>query len=300
MIIFGLVRLLSETMFSLSYLSLFNRSHLIQWTKSDRRCCRLIFLSHKSHFVDSATNVRSSADVGKTIRENTEVHASLMVPELSLHLITPSTRLWKDPYDDGKTFGLDPFWSIFWPGGQALCRYILDGGREKFLAGKRVLDLGCGSGAACLAAIKAGAKKPVYANDIDQVALMSVLLNADVNGIPRDDIVLSDKNYLDGSVESNGTELSRDFDVLFIGDMYYDDVIGERVTRLVRQFVAESNPGQKIALVGDPGRWYLSQNSHHDLKCLAKYHLTDDVRDENYGFTQSCVYAHYTPPHQKK
>jgi predicted nicotinamide N-methyase len=61
------------------------------------------------------------------------------------------------------------FRSIFWPGGQALCRYILDGGREKFLAGKRVLDLGCGSGAACLAAIKAGAKKPVYANDIDQV-----------------------------------------------------------------------------------------------------------------------------------
>jgi hypothetical protein len=47
--------------------------------------------------------------------------------------------------------------------------------------------------------------------------------------------------------------LSRDFDVLFIGDMYYDDVIGERVTRLVRQFVTESNPGQKIALVGDPG-----------------------------------------------
>jgi len=46
------------------------------------------------------------------------------------------------------------FRSIFWPGGQALCRYILDGGREKFLAGKRVLDLGCGSGAACLAAIK--------------------------------------------------------------------------------------------------------------------------------------------------
>ncbi len=35
--------------------------------------------------------------------------------------------------------------------------------------------------------------------------------------------------------------------------MYYDYVIGERVTRLVRQFVAGSNPGQKIALVGDPG-----------------------------------------------
>jgi ribosomal protein L11 methylase PrmA len=39
----------------------------------------------------------------------------------------------------------------------------------KFLKGKRVLDLGCGSGAATLAALKAGANKPVYANDIDQV-----------------------------------------------------------------------------------------------------------------------------------
>jgi hypothetical protein len=51
----------------------------------------------------------------------------------------------------------------------------------------------------------------------------------------------------------NVDELSRDFDVLVIGDMYYDDVIGQEVTRLVRQFVAGSSPGEKIALVGDPG-----------------------------------------------
>ena len=67
--------------------------------------------------------------------------------------------------------------SIFWPGGQALCRYILDGGRDKFLTGKRVLDLGCGSGAASLAALKAGAKKPVYANDIDQVSQSPTMLS---------------------------------------------------------------------------------------------------------------------------
>ena len=47
--------------------------------------------------------------------------------------------------------------------------------------------------------------------------------------------------------------MSRHFDVLFIGDMYYDDVIGQQVTRLVRRFVTGSNPGDKIALVGDPG-----------------------------------------------
>ena len=44
------------------------------------------------------------------IVENTVKHQSLMVPELSLYLITPSTSLWKAPYDEGKTFGSDPFW----------------------------------------------------------------------------------------------------------------------------------------------------------------------------------------------
>ena len=71
--------------------------------------------------------------------------------------------------------------SIFWPGGQALSRYILDGGRDKFLTGKRVLDLGCGSGAASLAALKAGAKKPVYANDIDQVSQFSDYAKFDIH-----------------------------------------------------------------------------------------------------------------------
>ena len=44
------------------------------------------------------------------ILENTLVHRSSMVPEIGLHLITPKTKLWNDPYDEGKTFGSDPFW----------------------------------------------------------------------------------------------------------------------------------------------------------------------------------------------
>jgi hypothetical protein len=42
---------------------------------------------------------------------------------------------------------------------------------------------------------------------------------------------------------------------LLVGDMFYDDVIGERVTQLVRRFVEGSNPEQKIVLVGDPGNY---------------------------------------------
>jgi predicted nicotinamide N-methyase len=83
-------------------------------------------------------------------------------------------------------FQLFLYRAIFWPGGQSLCRFILDGGPEfpagnskfsgKFLAGKRVLDLGCGSGAASIAAVMSGAKKPVFANDIDQVNCMALML----------------------------------------------------------------------------------------------------------------------------
>ena len=51
----------------------------------------------------------------------------------------------------------------------------------------------------------------------------------------------------------NAAHLSQNFDVLFVGDMFYDDVIGERVTQLVRCFVEGSNPEEKIVLVGDPG-----------------------------------------------
>jgi len=64
------------------------------------------------------------------------------------------------------------FRSIFWPGGQALCRYVLCSTNSNFLAGKRVLDLGCGSGAGAIAAVMAGGQTPVVANDIDEVNLL--------------------------------------------------------------------------------------------------------------------------------
>ena len=68
---------------------------------------------------------------------------SQLVPEISLRLLTPSHELWHKPvFQEDEHF--EPFWSIFWPGGQALTRYILD---SNILEGQRVLDLGCGCGA---------------------------------------------------------------------------------------------------------------------------------------------------------
>ena len=51
----------------------------------------------------------------------------------------------------------------------------------------------------------------------------------------------------------NAFDLSTDFDVIFVGDMFYDDVIGGQVTSLVQRFVDSSNHDEKMVLVGDPG-----------------------------------------------
>ncbi|KAK6029430.1 hypothetical protein OSTOST_04461 [Ostertagia ostertagi] len=58
---------------------------------------------------------------------------------------------------------VDPYWAFYWPGGQAVTRYILD--NSQLFLGANVLDFGCGCGSASIAASKAGAT--VIANDID-------------------------------------------------------------------------------------------------------------------------------------
>lgn len=64
-----------------------------------------------------------------------------------------------------KTFPEDPFWGFYWPGGQAVSRFIEENAEE--VRGKTVLDIGSGCGASAIAAVKAGSSK-VIANDIDK------------------------------------------------------------------------------------------------------------------------------------
>ena len=45
--------------------------------------------------------------------------------------------------------------------------------------------------------------------------------------------------------------------MIFVGDMFYDDVIGRQVIQLVKHFVTSSNSGEKIVLVGDPGATFV-------------------------------------------
>lgn len=63
----------------------------------------------------------SEHKIKRFIEENTEIiKGKSLTPELSLRLFTPKCRFWTErpelwPFPE-------PFWAIYWPGGQALAR----------------------------------------------------------------------------------------------------------------------------------------------------------------------------------
>uniref|UniRef100_A0A8C3EI60 Electron transfer flavoprotein subunit beta lysine methyltransferase n=1 Tax=Corvus moneduloides TaxID=1196302 RepID=A0A8C3EI60_CORMO len=58
-------------------------------------------------------------EVRAFLEENTEVtNSGHLTPEIRLRLLTPRCRFWREK-PDLWPYG-DPFWAIYWPGGQAL------------------------------------------------------------------------------------------------------------------------------------------------------------------------------------
>ncbi|XP_042858986.1 electron transfer flavoprotein beta subunit lysine methyltransferase-like isoform X2 [Penaeus japonicus] len=115
---------------------------------------------------------------GDKIIQETEPSRDHLTPELCLHLITQSCRLWKAQPEDSPF--PEPFWAFYWPGGQAVTRYVLDS--PYLVKDKRVLDFGCGCGASGLAALKSKAKMVMF-NDIDEVSIEAAKLNGKSNKI---------------------------------------------------------------------------------------------------------------------
>jgi predicted nicotinamide N-methyase len=76
-----------------------------------------------------------------------------------------------------------PYWAMCWPAGLGLAEHLL--ATPSLAAGRRVLDLGCGSGVVAIAALVAGARDAL-ACDSDPLAREAVLANACMNGVtPR-------------------------------------------------------------------------------------------------------------------
>ncbi|XP_017387660.1 electron transfer flavoprotein beta subunit lysine methyltransferase isoform X2 [Cebus imitator] len=107
------------------------------------------------------------------LEENTEVTSSgSLTPEIQLRLLTPRCKFWWERADLWPHS--DPYWAVYWPGGQALSRYLLD--NPDIVRGKSVLDLGSGCGATAIAAKMSGASR-ILANDIDPNSLHQWLKN---------------------------------------------------------------------------------------------------------------------------
>merc|ERR1712021_17132 len=105
----------------------------------------------------------------------TELTRSHMTPEFRLHLVTPKCEFYhSQPHHFPFT---DPYWAFYWPGGQALTRFILDS-TDVF---GRTLDFGCGCGSTSLAILKRDQHATVVSADIDPVAVDVTRINGENN-----------------------------------------------------------------------------------------------------------------------
>lgn len=170
------------------------------------------------------------------------------MPEVVVHKAGPKSGLWRLAEAD-EAFG-NPYWAYHWGGGLALARYVLD--QPDAVAGKRVLDVGAGSGIVGIAAMKAGAVS-VLAADVDPYAVVAIGLNAEANGV---------------AIETVPGDLTMSkppkVDVVLVGDLFYNEELAGRVIRFLDRCLAANI----AVLVGDPWRATLPRPR---LKLLKEY-----------------------------
>lgn len=192
--------------------------------------------------------------------------------EIRLHLADEVLPLWHaTQLETADADAPLPYWAFAWGGGLALAHYLRD--RPEAVAGRRVFDLGAGSGLVAVAAALAGAAG-VTAADIDPFAAVAIGLNARANGV-RVAIVRHD--VLDD-------EPPHEVDVILAGDCWYEALLAERATAWLRR---ARERGIEV-LVGDPGRRYLPVG---DLAELATYEVRTTTELEDMDLKQARVYA---------
>ncbi len=195
------------------------------------------------------------------IQANAKLLTVPLVPEVCLHLAEESMPIWQKTEEElGQMNVPPPYWAFAWAGGQALARYLLD--NAALVAGRKVLDLGAGSGLTSIAAMKAGARS-VLAADIDRYALVAIALNAEANRVR---VTTTDADLL-GSAPGA-------FDAILVGDMFYERALAERALAFVE--AARANGAE--VLVGDPRRSYFPTDS---FRKVAEYSVpvTRDLED---------------------
>lgn len=127
--------------------------------------------------------------------------------ELSLWLIDADNMDRQfNPEETRRILEEPPYWCFCWASGLAMARWLAE--RPEWVAGKRVLDFGAGSGIAAIAAVKAGARE-VVACDLDPLALAASRANAELNGV---ELSYSDDFFKEAD----------DYDLILVADVLYD------------------------------------------------------------------------------
>ena len=212
----------------------------------------------------------TTRDPAQFIRNNTELLAPPLVPEIRLHLATEVVPLWRKTEEELDAEGIPPpYWAFAWAGGQALARYLLDNPQE--VAKRSVLDFGSGSGLVAIAAAKAGAAR-VLANDIDPFAFAAVRLNAQANGVALDN----------SSMDLIGSAVA--VDVILLGDMCYERPLAERLLAWLTQRLS----GGTRVLLGDPGRSYFPKAG---IRKLATYRVQTTRELEDREIRETSVFC---------
>lgn len=161
------------------------------------------------------------------------VHA---LPHILLHQATPASGLAQLDSALGADEDAAPYWAHRWGGGLALAQWIAAFPQE--VAGRRVLDLGCGSGIVGIAAALAGAAE-ICAVDCDPRAIVATRMNARANHIP---VQATCADPLDGPVP--------DVDLLLVGDLFYNAGLALRTAG----FLEHCHQAGIAVIVGDPFR----------------------------------------------
>ena len=188
------------------------------------------------------------AEILAFIQENLPVLPVPTIPEIRLHKASPRSGLWRLAQADDAFDA--PYWAHYWAGGLALARHVLD--HPETVAGRRVVDLGCGNGIVGIAALLAGARE-VIAIDIDRYAVAATQLNATLNNVS---LTTLQCDILDGPPLAA--------DIILVGDLFYDQDLAARVIAFLDRCLAANIE----VLVGDPWRATLPQAR---LRLLVEY-----------------------------
>ncbi len=205
----------------------------------------------------------------RLVRSATSLAPVPFVPEISLHQGHDIYAIWElTERALGQTGLPPPFWSVAWPGGQALARYMLD--HPDVVAGRRVLDLGSGSGLVAIAAAKAGAAA-VTAADPDPIAAAATAVNAAANNVPAPACVADAR---DAGVRA---------DVIVAGDVWYERELADQVASYLDEMAAAG----AVVLTGDIGRTYFPRGRY---LCLASYEIPASVALEGRKVLRASVW----------